>query len=252
MRANRRTVSLLAAFLGLAACSDATSPRIVDDPLADEATAMFDIGPAGTTTGGACAYTDGEFVCPSQSRDGLTMTRTFAFYDAAGNAQQRPDPITTASHRTSITVTGTIRTPRGPATINRAGTMIISGLAGTETTHTLNGTEGGSIVAENKTPTGQTFTTTTTIHDTTSNLVVPVGPAAGPAQRWPLSGFRVHTSTTDITGINRPAVFTAITTRIKETFNGTSIVTVEITTPAGTRTCTRDLAAPRQGPVCVP
>ena len=252
MRNDRLGVALVAVMVGLSACGDSTAPRETSDEslLASETTTLFDVSAAGTSGNGGCQYADGVFVC-RDSRDGLTMTRTIAFFDAAGNAQARFDPVTTASHKATMSVKGTLTLPRGgTATIDRSGSMTVTGLAGNETTHTLNGTEGGTIVHSGITVGGSPMVSTTTVHDTTYNLVVPVG--RNLARPWPISGSRVHVSTTAMTSSGGTTVpsLAPMTMRVKETFNGTSVVTIEMTTPMGTRTCTRDLAQPRVAPVC--
>ncbi|OFW10002.1 MAG: hypothetical protein A3H96_03345 [Acidobacteria bacterium RIFCSPLOWO2_02_FULL_67_36] len=206
-------------------------------PLASPDTPMFSVNGAETAGGrGACVFdpATGQFTCPDQSRDGITFTRRFTLYDAKGAVQSAFDPKTTASIKTETTANGT--TSRGDATVtlNRRGTMTTTGLGSGATTHTLNGSEQGTVVV--RSPSGST---NTSINDATTDLVVPVRSRdGGPA--YPLSGVTVHATVTTTT---RGSETRTVTTRRQETFNGTNIVQVEITVDGATARCTYDLAA---------
>ena len=71
---------------------------------------------------------------------------------------------------------------------------------------------------------------------TTMNLVVPVRAGEG-SPAYPLSGTRIHTTTTAGWGGRGP-----LTVRRQETFDGTNIVRVELTVNGVTQECTFDLA----------
>ena len=126
--------------------------------------------------------------------------------------------------------------------------MTVSGLAGAETTHILNGTESGTIVSTGTGPADEPITISSAVADTTNDLVVPAAP--GLANRWPLSGTRIHTSTTTV-GRTGGTPGTPMQTRITETYDGTSIVHITISTPLGTRNCTRDMTK-REPMTCAP
>jgi len=112
--------------------------------------------------------------------------------------------------------------------------MTTTGLGSGATTHTLNGSEQGTVVV--RSPSGST---NTSINDATTDLVVPVRSRdGGPA--YPLSGVTVHATVTTTT---RGSETRTVTTRRQETFNGTNIVQVEITVDGATARCTYDLAA---------
>ena len=234
----------LALILGLGACGDSTAPEpSFDDMLSRSGAPLFDVGAAGTVSGGACRFDGGLFSCRSETRRGLTVEGTVAFFDAAGNAQAAYDRVTTASHRATTSIRGTLTDPdhpdRGTHAVDRAGTMTVSGLAGAETSHTLNGVSTGTIVNTPASGVAAGSVFTTTIVDSTVNVVVPAGARAGGP--WPLSGYRV-TVTTHATSKNGQQLGTPMTVRGKITYNGTSIVAVEVTGANGTQTCTRDLS----------
>jgi hypothetical protein len=179
----------------------------------------------------------GQFECPPQTRDGITFTREFTLYDASGKVLTQFGRDV-ASIRTETTADGTTtRENDAVATIHRTGEMMTTGLGPGATSHTLNGREHGTITATMAVPDGTKVTTTTTIDGTTANLVVPVR-AGDRSQAYPLSGTRIHTTTTTGWGGKGP-----MTVRRQETFDGTSIVRVELTVNGVTQQCTFDLAA---------
>jgi hypothetical protein len=206
--------------------------------LADPDAKLMAVTPADSPSGQPpCQFNPatGEFDCPSQTRDGITFTRQFTLYDANGRvlAQFGKD---VAAIRTETTADGTTTRENGAvATIHRAGEMMTTGLGPGATSHTLNGREHGTVNATMTAADGTKITTTTTIDGTTVNLVVPVR-AGDRSQAYPLSGARIHTTTTTGTGKG------PWTVRRQETFNGTNIVQVQLTVNGVTQSCTFDLA----------
>ena len=182
-----------------------------------------------------CTYSAplGRLVCPPVTRNGLTIARSIAFYDADGTPQSHRD-LTTRSVNTQVAVKGTVTTERATLAIDRASSLTVSGLGRGATTHTLNGEETGTSDG--------TFTAaagTLTWHESftvaTKNVVVPAEVRNG----WPLSGTTTRTATTTLT---RGAATRTSTSSEQVTYTGTSVVNVTITRDGVTRTCTRDLA----------
>ncbi len=249
LRANT-LLPVLAATLALAGCSNTPgSPSSLGvgrgssdsvAALASPDVAIFSIDGADTSSSGRgpCVFDPetGQFVCPDRTRNGITLTMRFTLYDANGNVQSRFDRATTAAIRTETTATGTTSRQGATITINRSGVMMTTGLGPTATTHTLNGSEQGTIRSTQTTPDG-TVTTETSIQETTTNLVVPVR-ARDSAPRYPLSGVRVRTTVATTT---RRGDTRTVTTRRQETFNGTNIVQIELTVNGVTEYCTFDL-----------
>ena len=207
--------------------------------LADPDAKLFAVTSADSPSGRPpCEFNPatGEFECPSQIRDGITFTMQFTLYDAKGTVQSKFDKDT-AAIRTETTADGTTTRENGTvATIHRTGEMMTTGLGPGATSHTLNGREHGTVTATMTAPDGTKVATTTTIDGTTANLVVPVR-AGDRSQAYPLSGTRIHTTTTTGWGGKGP-----LTVRRQETFDGTSIVRVELTVNGVTQSCTFDLA----------
>ena len=189
--------------------------------------------------GGACVYSapTGRFVCEPVVRGGLTITRSYAFYDAAGQPQPRRDEATRSAN-TEVAVKGTLTTDRSSATVDRASSLTVSGLGRGAATHTLNGSEAGKTTGTFTSERG-TVTVTETFTATTKDVVVPV-PRARDA--WPLSGTTTRAFTVTTTRPEGGATRTS-TGSEQVTFTGTSVVNVTITRDGVTRSCTRDLAA---------
>ncbi|HVL67856.1 MAG TPA: hypothetical protein VM364_11385 [Vicinamibacterales bacterium] len=180
----------------------------------------------------------GQFVCPSQSREGITLTMRFTLYDKDGNVLSVLDREKVASIRTETSASGTTSREGASVTIDRSGVMVTTGLGPQATTHTLNGTERGTVTAS-ATINGVATTTTTSMLESTNNLVVPARRSSGDPG-YPLSGERVRTATTTTT---HGSTSRTLTTERRETFNGTSVVQVQITVNGVTQHCTYDLAA---------
>ncbi len=232
----RSTLNTAAALLLLAACNSSPTggsiltARISDDvaTVAADATAedvdlmvgmnglpgnmLFMTPPVGMTNG--CGFGGGRFTCPPNSANGLTSTRTVAFFDAGGAAQQGYDPALTARIEVQMRIQGDVT--RGPwsATIDRSRDMTFTGLLGAETTRTANGTATGQAsrvrVKDGQDTRSHEMSETATIVD----VVIPVrGEGVAP---WPLSGTitRIVTITTD--------GGTPVTRTVIITFNGTA------------------------------
>lgn len=257
----RRTIAATA-LLALAACAgDSTPTRTVsegdllslaeiDPALGAEAGQAGQIGitmdPALTYDGriggaAACAWSAASLriECAPVTRDGLTISRSIAFADAAGTAQQRRDE-NTRSANTRIDVRGTTTTPRGAMTVARTSDLTVSGLGRGATTHTLNGVESGRVSGSVTTERGSVGIAEES-SSRTAGVVVPVPAVRG---SWPLSGTTTRTGTTTATLAGTSTTRTSSWSETV-TWNGTSSVQVSITRDGVTRSCTRDLAARR-------
>ena len=253
MKGTFRGMGLALLALMVASCSNSGSAPTAPSPsitgqttatgtltsLTDPDARIFSVTAADTPSGRPpCEFNPatGQFECPPQARNGLTITMRYTLYDASGNVQSARDR-NTASMRADTTAEGTITRENGASvTINRSGFMTTSGLGPNATTHTLNGREQGTVVATMTANDGAKVTTTTTVDDVTTNLVVPVR-SGDRSTAYPLSGTRVHSAVT--TG---PLGRGPLTVRRQETFDGTNIVRVELTVNGATQQCTFDLA----------
>jgi hypothetical protein len=175
--------------------------------------------------------------CDPVTRGGLTITRSIAFYNAAGAAQPRRDS-TTRSANTRVSVKGTTTTAKGSLTVDRASSVTVSGLGERVATHTLNGTEDGTTSGTVSTDRG-TATIAESFRSTTANVVVP---APFSSTSWPTSGTTARVASETVTRGTETRAFTVGET---VTYNGTSVVPVVVTRDGTTRRCTRDLATHR-------
>jgi hypothetical protein len=179
--------------------------------------------------------TDGRHTCVGQTPNGLSITRTFGFYDANGVIHTEFDEVSTASINFTLSVSGTISRDGHTATISRQRNQTLSGLAGAESQRTWDGVGTGSHNGSGSGPRGSRSHAMTS-NDTTSGVTFAVPRSENP---WPLSGSIVHNMTSTVTVDGARTGSRTINRRAKVTFNGTSIVPLEI----GNRTCTLDLQA---------
>jgi len=179
--------------------------------------------PGGPGNVNGCGFGGGRFNCPPNSANGLTITREVTFFDEVGATQDDYHPLTTAEMRIDATVEGDVT--RGPwsASTFRHRLLEITGLLGTETTRTVNGTGEEEIArsrhSEAGGPTRQYDLEGTVTWD---DVVIPVrGSGQAP---WPLSG-----TTTRVFTITRstPDGPVSTTRTVIITFDGTA-------TPGGT------------------
>jgi hypothetical protein len=251
----------LALAATLAACADSTDPvqRITDDQLtfdvagdAADAT-VFDLSQmigseaqagavpasaaiAGFSSSAACTYSAGvgRFLCPAVTTpEGLTLERSYAVY-SGGAAQSSYNATATDSINFQTLLTGSLTRGTRQAWVNHTRTMTLSGLAGTETQHTWNGTgvrSDSAHVTENAVSRRSKFNSV----DAIANVVYNLPRSSNP---FPLSGSITHDVTVVSTADRASGQYSRSATRhVVVTFNGTRTATMTI----GTRSCTVDL-----------
>lgn len=254
-----RVLSLFAVAASIAACGDGTAPvrsdPAVDSLLADVSaidsysamgTTMLGLPAAPSTRGAAapCVYAAASqsFVCEPVTSRGVTVRRSYQLLDASGTPQSAFNQATTAAIRTVMDAAGTVTPPEGstaPAftmTIESHSDQTLSGLL--TTTRTVNGTG-----TSTSTMTSQQSSFTVTSKQKTENLVLPVRGSATP---YPSSGKITVEST--VAGL-LPGDRT-MTTTIVMTYNGTSIMTMTLTSGGMTTTCLVNMATPAARPTC--
>jgi hypothetical protein len=177
----------------------------------------------------------GRFDCPPATNNGLTLTRSFAFYDANGNLMTKFNDSTTASVNVKSTESGVRPTATGADTVSRSRDMTASGLLGKNNTRTWNGTGSGTQGAY-WADSAATRTSDVTLNTTFSNIVIQLPRAQN---QWPLSGSITRqvsgSGTVTKGGKTRSLTISRIATI---TFNGTQFVPMIV----GTTTYTLDLA----------
>ena len=241
----------------------------------------FGRGLAGPVGGGLnCPSTfnaaTGRLVCEAVTQNGLTITRSAQYKNAAGTVQQAFDSATTNSVNVQSTVTGTVTyTPdstsngtRGPGggRGGRGGACWGDGrglggllLGDTATivsaTTTVNNTSDRTVTGlasgstqrtVNGTSRGQesttgessrgTFTATRVAGDTTTGLVIPVVTSGN---TYPTAGTVIRAMQASLTYTGQAA--TTVTRREVITYDGTATAKIVITENGTTRNCTRAL-----------
>jgi hypothetical protein len=191
--------------------------------------------------------------CPDRTHDGLTLTMSFQLKDTGGVAQAAFDTLSTDYVNVQTSISGT-KVDDDPdddnrdddasvqATLSHSSDRTISGLAPGSTARTINGT---SVGHEEVTGTHDavTFAATRDVSDTTTNLVIPI---ADGRPTIPSSGVVIRNMAVSITKDGGAPV--THTRREQITFDGTSVVQVEVTQDGTTKNCTVTL--PRRQLVC--
>jgi hypothetical protein len=182
------------------------------------------------------------------TRDGMTVTRTLTYYDAAGKEMAAYDATQTASVKIVSQVKGSVtrETEKGSwsAEIDRSRTMTVSGLQGDEQKRTWNGT-GAFIVKRTvvREQTSRNYEITGALKVTGVEVPRRNNESKDP---WPLAGTIERTmtvSTTDKDG--KPVSFTR---KVVVTFNGTQFASATITRRDGsTESFQIDLATRKAG-----
>lgn len=261
MKRNLVSTVASALILGLAAvaCTEsgtAPSPEVAGDELeaflletvgiaADQAngssvvpsSARSDVSSTPAAAHGDCTYSSGtaRFTCPDVTRRGVTISRSYALFDAAGNAQERRDS-NTVTVNTQVWARGTVVRDSSSATIDRRSDLTSTGVQRGSPSRTLNGTEHGSMTVKTRTARG-TVVSTGTFGDTTAGLVIPQGDSS---RKWPLAGtvIRSHSGTRALEGGSHSRSFSH---RAVFVYDGSSAVKVTVTTNGNTRSCIRNM-----------
>ena len=218
MKSGALTLSLVA----LAACSDTAGPETFEDSLTLDVAmiaadaAIDELGDMGILFGG------GAFPAPSGAST-RTVTHTATFFDADGNEQDTRDPLTTASIHLTIESTHEFSRDSWTATGTRSRDLMITGLAGEETSRTVNGT-GSSTMARSQ----HTDADGTRTYDMSSTSLIEdvVHPVPRTDDAWPLSGTITRNVT--IVVVNGPDGDVTKSRTVVITFNGTNLATMTV------------------------
>jgi hypothetical protein len=223
-------------------------------------------GPFGGPLGGRAftctgSFANGRVTCDPVTHDGLTIARSFAYTNAAGQAQQAFDTSTTNSVNVQTLVTGTTSFTRdttrdhhrghgfgGPiigdtttiltanTTIRHSSDQTVTGLAQGSTKRTVNATSAGSESTTGTSSRGN-FTSTRAAGDTTRGLSIPVQSGTTPV--YPTAGTVIREMKATVTYAGSAAVTS--TRREVVTYDGTATAKVTITTNGTTQNCTLPL-----------
>lgn len=181
-----------------------------------------------------CTYdaSAGRYTCAVTLDNGLSISRSFTLF-SGGAPQQGYDALTTDSVQFESSLSGTVVRPNFTRTVSHAREATLSGLGGTETQRTFNGTGTGSVDAQYTGDRG-TRTYTATSSDTIASVVFPVPQSP---ETFPLSGSIIHNVAGTQTAEGGRTVSRSVSRRVVVTFNGTATVPMTV----GTLSCTLNL-----------
>lgn len=251
--------SAIAIGLGAAACGDSpTAPLVPEADESLEAGALETVGiaedqanassvlPVLASSGisisaagdhGSCTFSSstGRITCPDFTRGGLTISRSYALFDAADKPQAKRDS-NTVKINTQVWARGTVEKDSAKVTIDRKSDLTATGVQRSSPNRTLNGTEQGTSTMEHRTSRGK-VNSSVVFGDTTINLVVPQHDSP---RKWPLSGtiIRSHSGTRTMEG---HAESKAFSNRAVFVFDGSSTVKITVTSNGQTKSCVLNL-----------
>ncbi len=165
-----------------------------------------------------CSFAGGMFTCPDTLRNGLSVTRTLAFTDGSGAAQSAYDSLLTASINIVADISGSRTHGPWTATVDRHRNLTFTGLLGTETTRTVNGTGNETVSNSRVTKNDSTRSYSIVGSSTITNVVLPV--RTDGRNGWPISGTITRTMT--VTFTSGPKTGQTVTKTMTVTFDGTS------------------------------
>ena len=172
-----------------------------------------------------CTFGGGVFTCPDTLKNGLHVTRVVTLKDASGANESAYDSLLTASINIVADISGDRTHGPWSATVARHRDITISGLAGVETSRTVNGTGSETVSSSRVTRNDSTRTYTIVGSSTITNVVLPVRSSDG-GNGWPTSGTITRTMTITIT--SGPNAGRTETKTMTITFDGTSTPTASI------------------------
>ncbi|MFL5639320.1 MAG: hypothetical protein ACJ78M_08100, partial [Gemmatimonadaceae bacterium] len=185
-----------------------------------------------------CAFssTSNRVECTTETRRGLTVTRSYSFLDAAGAVQQTFDTATTNTVNVRTSVTGTVSHHESvTSTVNTSSDFTVVGLASGSTQRTVNGASSGSETTSG-TRDDVSFTAERVAGDTTTALVIPIENAR---PTYPTAGTVVRSMRATITLAGQTP--TTSSRREVITYDGSSTAKVVITQDGVTKSCKKPL-----------
>lgn len=181
-----------------------------------------------------CTYAVGRWTCPTVSEHGLSVNRSYAFFDAASQPMKVRDDVTTASINFQLSVNGTVsRDTVFSGVVHRTRNVTVSGLAGAETTRRWDGI---GVSADTNTH-RSALTTRTYAGKSVDSLKAVVYPHPRTATSYPLSGSMVRVVKYLVTSAGQGTERRSVDRRVVVTYNGTPLVQLQ----SGSVTCTLHL-----------
>ena len=172
----------------------------------------------------SCAYTSGRWTCAPRIEDGLTVSRSYAFFDGAGQPMKVKNDLTTASINFELAINGVVsRDSSFSGVVHRTRNVTISGLLGKETTRRW---DGFGISADTNTH-RSSLTTRTYAGKSVDSLRAVVYSQPRPPSSYPLSGSMVRVVKYLVTSTGRGTERRTVDRRVVVTYNGTSAAQVQ-------------------------
>ena len=224
-------------------------------------------GPFGdfyNTSGCTFAAASGRVECAAITHHGLTITRSFAFSDAAGSAQQAFDTLSTNTVNVRVQASGTVvsddsRRHRGQGrgdddgvgsasarrdttTVSRSSDRTVTGLASGSTRRTIDGTSSGTESTVGSDSVSH-FTVTRVAGDTVTGLVVPV---LATGISYPTAGTVVRSM--QVKFVRDGKTPQTVSRREVLVYDGSATAKLTVTQDGTTKNCTVPL--PRGRPSC--
>jgi hypothetical protein len=174
----------------------------------------------------ACAYASGRYTCSATTEQGLSVTRSFAFYDANGATVQNFDPAVVESANFQAQADGDFsRDLVWTASVHRTANVTVTGLISQAPQRTWNGTGTGNDAISHIGLDGiRSLSGTSSV--TVTNVVMPGKDATS---QVPLSG--TITIDVDYTASLQGATGTVskeVTRHVAVTFDGTNAPALQI------------------------
>jgi hypothetical protein len=199
------------------------------------------IGPFGWRPGlTGCSFANGAFTCPDTLKNGLNVSRVVTFKDAAGETETAYDSLLTASIGIVADISGDRTHGPWTATVARHRELDITGLAGIETTRTVNGNGHETVSSSRVTRNDSTRSYSIVASSVITDVVMPVRMDGG--NGWPISGTITRTMTITIT--SGPNTGKTETRTFTLTFDGTSTPTARVNGQNFIIDCVNHTAAP--------
>lgn len=182
----------------------------------------------------------GRFSCDSLVREGLTVVRTCSYADSDGVAQGAYDSTATATVTVHTEISGAFGRDRWSASMNRMSDLVVSGLAGANTTMIWNGSSSGAASRVRQVDSAETREYNMTFSGSITDVVIPVPHTDS---SWPLSG--VIARDVSVTFVGGPRDGTTVTRSTTLEFNGTQYATLTVNGESfqvdlARRSCERD------------
>jgi hypothetical protein len=189
---------------------------------------------------GSCSFSSstGVTTCQNETRNGLTISRTFKYTDTNGNPQQKID-TTTNTIASTVSVVGSVtHRDSSKSDVNESSNQSVSGFAKGSKQLTINGASAGTETTTGTSSMGA-FTAKRVAGDTISGVVLPFGSAALAHPPYPSAGTVTRSMSVTVTVSGQSPALSS--RREVITYDGSATAKVVITEDGTTQNCTLPL-----------